>query len=188
MVAYTVYEPEIDTEDKLERAERMVFIKDGFNVFAAAAAPIWMLFNRMWIVFALYCAVATVFTVIVTTLGLPPAWVAFAQAAFNILIGFEADALKRWSLERSGWRMAGTVSGRTTAECERRFFDDWLPRQSVVRVGAGPVSGLADAGAPALGMAPAGAGSTALASGGGTSGGSKSGGFGWFSVAFAARA
>ena len=45
----------------------------------------------------------------------------------NLLIGFEADTLRRWALDRSGWRMLGSVSGRTVAECERRFFDGWLP-------------------------------------------------------------
>jgi hypothetical protein len=44
----------------------------------------------------------------------------------------EADTLRRWSLERRGWRTLGTVSGKKTAECERRFFDAWLPAQPIL--------------------------------------------------------
>ena len=51
----------------------------------------------------------------------------------NLLIGFEADALRRWALDRKGWQMLGSVSGRTVDECERRFFDGWLPSQPILR-------------------------------------------------------
>jgi hypothetical protein len=55
------------------------------------------------------------------------------------VIGFEADSIRRWSLERKGWNFVGTVVGRNAAECERRFFETWLPRQPVLRVpGSGP--------------------------------------------------
>ena len=56
--------------------------------------------------------------------------------ALNVLVGFEADTLRRWALERRGWHTLGTVSGKTATECERRFFDAWLPNQPILTAGA----------------------------------------------------
>jgi hypothetical protein len=63
--------------------------------------------------------------------------VGLAVLALNLLIGFEADTLRRWTLARRGWRTLGAVSGKTAAECERRFFDAWLPSQPIIAPGAG---------------------------------------------------
>ena len=55
--------------------------------------------------------------------------------AANIVIGFEASSLQRWTLSRRDWVETGTVVGRNRAECERRFFDGWLVDQPVLRRG-----------------------------------------------------
>ncbi|MEO1281221.1 MAG: DUF2628 domain-containing protein [Pseudomonadota bacterium] len=135
MVAYTVHEPPHSGGDRLDRAETLVFVKDGFNFMAALLTPIWMLVNRMWLAFGVYLAGMIGLGLLMSALGASDAWVALVQVAINILIGFEADSLKRWTLERKGWTSAGTVTGRNSTECERRFFEDWLPRQEVLRVG-----------------------------------------------------
>ena len=54
-------------------------------------------------------------------------WLGLAALALNLLVGFEADTLRRWALERRGWRTSAPSPGKTAAECERRFFDAWLP-------------------------------------------------------------
>jgi hypothetical protein len=59
-----------------------------------------------------------------------------AAFALNILIGFEADTLRRWGLERRGWHTVATVTGANAAECERRFFDSWLPTQPILAAGS----------------------------------------------------
>ncbi len=63
-------------------------------------------------------------------------WLGLAAFALNVLIGFEADTLRRWGLERRGWHTIGTVSGKTADECERRFFDGWLPNQPILAASA----------------------------------------------------
>ena len=75
-----------------------------------------------------------------------PSFLTLAGIALHLLIGLEAHALRCWSLDRRGWRMLGSVSGRSLAECERRFFEAWLPSQPVIAspsapvpTGAGPV-------------------------------------------------
>jgi hypothetical protein len=54
-------------------------------------------------------------------------WLALAFTLLHLLIGFEAGSLRRWTLDRKGWRYVASVTGRSTADCERRFFEEWLP-------------------------------------------------------------
>ena len=133
MLTFTVHEPPNPPADRVDRAEGLVFIKDGFAWLAVPFAPVWLLMHRLWwallawvgAVAALQLAqqfgVLTENTTGLMTLGL------------NVLVGFEAGTLRRWALDRKGWSMLGAVSGRTEDECERRFFDGWLPSQPILK-------------------------------------------------------
>ena len=35
--------------DRLDRAERLVFVKDGFSWLAACCPPLWLLANGLWL-------------------------------------------------------------------------------------------------------------------------------------------
>jgi hypothetical protein len=127
MLACTVHEPPDTPSDRIDRAEGLVFVKDGFSWMAALFTPIWLIVYRLWWPLLGY-VVASV------SLG------SLATLAVHLLIGFEADTLRRWSLGRRGWRTLGTVTGRTAEECERRFFDNWLPAQPVLAAPSGRAS------------------------------------------------
>jgi hypothetical protein len=45
----------------------------------------------------------------------------------SLIIGFEGNDILRWSLGRKGYALIASVAGRNRLECERRFFDAWLP-------------------------------------------------------------
>jgi hypothetical protein len=64
---------------------RTVMVREGFSWWAAIFPLFWFLAKRLWIVAALYFALAT---------------------------GFEARNLQRWTLERRGFRLMGVVQGR----------------------------------------------------------------------------
>jgi hypothetical protein len=64
----------------------------------------------------------------------------------NIYLGFEISTLKRWMLEQNGWQSLGVVTGKSIAECERRFFESWLPGQPIISSGTSGVSGNGTAG------------------------------------------
>jgi hypothetical protein len=137
MRTYTIHEHPSPVADRIERAERLVFVKDGFSWAAALLAPLWFLLHRLWWPLAAYVAVSAVFEIAQTTMSVDPGWLRLAAIALSLLIGFEADTLRRWGLERRGWRMIGTVTGVSAAECERRYFDSWLPTQPIL-TGPGP--------------------------------------------------
>ena len=132
MRTYTIHEHPSPVADRIERAERLVFVKDGFSWAAALFAPLWFLLHRLWWPLAAYVAISAAFEVAQTTMSVDRRWLGLAAFALNLLIGFEADTLRRWGLERRGWRMIGTVTGVSEVECERRYFDSWLPTQPIL--------------------------------------------------------
>jgi hypothetical protein len=137
MLTFTVHEPPNPPADRAERAESLVFIKDGFNWTAAIFAPIWLLAHRLWWPLLAFVVLSTGFELVKHVAGLDQQWVGLATLALGLLVGFEADALRRWALERRGWRTLGAVTGRTAIECERRFFEAWLPSQPIIAPGNG---------------------------------------------------
>ena len=48
MLTFTVHEPPDPPADRIDRAEKLVFIKDGFSWIAAVFGPLWMIFHRLW--------------------------------------------------------------------------------------------------------------------------------------------
>jgi hypothetical protein len=134
MITVTVHEPPSPPADRLDRADRLAFVKDGYNWLAAAWPPLWMLAQRLWIALLAYVVVAAALSLGLSALGLPATVTALVFLGLHLLIGLEADTIMRWNLDRSGWQVVGTVVGRNLAECERRFFDDWLPQQPIIRV------------------------------------------------------
>lgn len=130
VVAFTVHEPPEPAVNAVERAEDLVFVPDGFNWFAFLLAPIWMLVNRMWAVLLAYIGAVALLGVALAFIDPGSVWTAVANLALNLVVAFEADGLRRWTLARKGWRTVGTVSGASERECERRFFEQWLGQEA----------------------------------------------------------
>ncbi|MFN3744444.1 MAG: DUF2628 domain-containing protein [Hyphomicrobiaceae bacterium] len=133
MRVYTVHESRNPPSDRLDRAEALRFVRDGFSWTAAIFTPLWLLFRGFWLALIAYIVVVTVLALGLRTLGISDEMSSLFFLALHVLIGFEADTIERWTLRRNGWEMIGTVAGRDIVECERRFFDAWLPEQPLIR-------------------------------------------------------
>lgn len=133
MSLYTVHEPPHPAIDRIERAEEMLFLKDGFEWAAFAMAPVWLLMNRLWLGLALYVGAAAAIVAGAHALELDPGWISVAIVGLHAVLGYEAHALQVMDLERRGWVQAGSVLGASEPECERRFFESWLPTQAPLR-------------------------------------------------------
>ena len=48
MQTFTVHEPPNAPADRVDRAESLLFIKDGFSWGAALFGPLWLLAHRLW--------------------------------------------------------------------------------------------------------------------------------------------
>jgi hypothetical protein len=130
MSVYTVHEPPLRAGADAPDVERFAFVRDGFSWWAFLFAPLWMLRHRMWLVLIGYVVVVGLIEVPVKLSGAP----AFAASAIGILlgllVGLEAGSLRRFTLNRRGWKNLGVVSGDDLEDAERRFFDAWLQRKS----------------------------------------------------------
>lgn len=136
MITYTVHEPPQSPPDRIDRAQSLAFIKDGFSVWAAAFTPFWMMAHKLWLALAIYVAVAVLVEVGLWALGIGQQPAAIILGALHLIVGYEADTIRRWTLDRRGWRMIASVNGRNAEDCERRFFETWLPTQPVIRASA----------------------------------------------------
>ena len=164
MQTYTVYEKHDPPDDVEERAARLIFVKEGFAVWALMLPALWFLFNRLWWGLFLYLALSTGLTVALMQLNAGEAAIAWGGFFLNLIFAFEARDIYRASLERRDHVLAGVVSGRNLAECERRFLMEWLPQVRVQtdRQAVKAIAGTAEAkpatsgsGVPVIGMFPA---------------------------------
>jgi len=130
VTVYNVYEPpEGDDADTLARADKVTFVKDGFNWVALIVPVFWLLFQRMWIEFI---AVLVIIAGMQWAFGPGEAGrqvAGLVTLALTVLFAFEANNLRGWALQRRGYRFVGTASGRDRAEAERSFFTAWLKEQ-----------------------------------------------------------
>lgn len=89
--------------------------------------PLWLLFNALWFEFLIALAAGAALAYGLVLFGLTDPAPAIANLLLMLVIGFEGNSLLRWRLERKGYNFLAPVAGNTYEECERRFFDAWLP-------------------------------------------------------------
>ncbi|MEN2494413.1 MAG: hypothetical protein TECD_00311 [Hyphomicrobiaceae bacterium hypho_1] len=124
--SYTVHECPDPVIFRDKRADELVFVKDGFSLLAILLPPIWMLINRLWLIFAGYISSIFILCLFIIILDISSFLLAYFVFGLNLIIGFEADSLVRWTLNRRGWKQIAHITGLTIEECERRFYSYWL--------------------------------------------------------------
>jgi hypothetical protein len=138
MLTCTVHEAPDPPADRIDRAEQLAFVRDGFSWTAALFTPIWLMAHRLWWPLLAYVGAAGAIELVRQYELVDPVWPTLATLALGLLFGFEADTLRRWGLGRRGWVTVGSVTGRNAENCERRFFDMWLPTQPVLAPASTP--------------------------------------------------
>ncbi|MGC1778418.1 MAG: DUF2628 domain-containing protein, partial [Xanthobacteraceae bacterium] len=91
--------------------ERYVFVRDGFHWWAFLLTPLWMLRHRLWLVLVIYLVVTAAIDGLLRGLGCSVFLIMLTGVLISLLIGFEASTLRRYTLDRRGWRNVGVVSG-----------------------------------------------------------------------------
>jgi hypothetical protein len=120
MAIFTVLAPPAGDGDAATDPMKTVFVKDGFSWPALFFAVIWMIYRRMWLVLVLYVAVGLAAAFVAQRTGGDVA--GFALVLAHVLFALEANNLRRWTLERRGFRLVGVVEGRNIEEAEVRYF------------------------------------------------------------------
>jgi hypothetical protein len=120
MAIYTVLAPPPRDGDPAHEALDTAFVKDGFSWPALFFAVIWMIYRRMWLVLVLYVAVVAAAAFALSRTGGDVA--GFALLLVHFLFALEANNLRRWTLERRGFRLVGVAEGRNIEEAEIGYF------------------------------------------------------------------
>jgi hypothetical protein len=125
MAIYTVHlPPEATTQESV--AEKAVFVKEGFSIPGFVFTGFWLLLQKLWLPAIAYFLLFGMTIAAFQWLGLPRIAFGGVTALLALLIGLEGHEWIRARYARKGWTHAGTVSGPSLDECERRFFKDWL--------------------------------------------------------------
>ena len=102
----------------------IVLVKEGFSFPAFAFSWAWLLWHRLWIAAALWIALLIAVSLVAQNLfGAQGA--AVCSLALQLMLGFEANDIRRWTLARRGYHMAGLAGGGNLEEAERAFFAKW---------------------------------------------------------------
>lgn len=124
MATYLVFEP-ADGARTQANAERVVFLREKFSVFAFIFTPFWLLRYRLWLAFLVWLVAFGVITISGNLLGLGP-YASLAASFFpSLLFGLEAVNLRGRKLLRKGYRDAGVVIAEDLETAELRFFETW---------------------------------------------------------------
>jgi hypothetical protein len=118
---YTVHVPS-DAAGEAERADRTVFVRDGFNVWGFLFGWPFLLWHRLWAPFAAWLVLACAAALLWWALGLPTAPLALLAVVAHLFIGVEGNDLRRWALERRGYHPLDVVSAARREEAEYAFF------------------------------------------------------------------
>ena len=148
MAIYTVHAPRGVHAASGDAAERVVFVRDGFAWLALVFPLLWMLAHRMWLAFLGVLALSVALGLAGELLPRLGGAVMMVGFLMSLLIAFEANQLRRWSLGRKGYVQLGTVVADDIAAAERRFFEAWIAGGADSRGAAWPPPGAATPAAP----------------------------------------
>jgi hypothetical protein len=126
MAVYTVHQPPLRNDEASPNPDRFVFVRDGFHLWGFLLAPLWMAWNRLWLVLILYLSLTTVLEVGLRLIGTPAPARAFIAVLIALLVGMEAASLKRWTLARRRYKNVGVVVADDPETAERQFFAAWV--------------------------------------------------------------
>jgi hypothetical protein len=124
VATYLVFEP-VDGARTQANAERVVFLRERFSVFAFVFAPFWLLRHRLWLGFLLWLVLFIAITMIGNLLGFGPFSALAAMYFPAFIFGLEGVNFRARKLMRNGYKDAGVVIAEDLETAERRFFEAW---------------------------------------------------------------
>ena len=119
---FTVHYREEASGSLTGQAEDAILVKQGFSWPAFLFAPFWLLLKRMWIVLALFLALAGFVSALAAANWIPEDAAPFLGLGLHLLLGFEGNDLYRWTLARRRFKERAVVAAENRLAAERRYF------------------------------------------------------------------
>jgi hypothetical protein len=128
VTTYTIHEALVPPRELNRRADGVIFVKEGFSWWAFLAPVPWLLYQRLWLETLAYFLLAAIAVHLgMTYQAIGPLWAEITLFLLNLLLAFHANDLRRWAMARRGRPLVAVVAGTNYRDCERRFFEAWLP-------------------------------------------------------------
>lgn len=131
MHIYTIHEHPYGTVGAVRKLDlNLIFVREGFSWFAFFLLPIWALWHRLWLVAISLVFVSVLVTLIVVFAGFSAWFGGLLGFGLMLLVGFEANDLRRWTMKHRSWNLRGVVVGRGRDDAVLRYL-------SVIQVNQG---------------------------------------------------
>ncbi|HVL74210.1 MAG TPA: DUF2628 domain-containing protein [Beijerinckiaceae bacterium] len=153
MKTYTLHVPRDAFPGDAEALEKAVLVRDGFVWPAFFFNFIWFFYFRLWLSGLLVLVLTIALWAGLIALGVRPAAVLLSHVLFSILIGLEANSLRRWTLSRRGRPAVDVVAASDLVDAETKIFSRWLQGTGPGPAAARPRTGYRPAD-PVLGLFP----------------------------------
>lgn len=120
MATYVVLQPTEGDQDA--KAERTVFIRDGFAFFALILPFVWLLWHRRWFEAGLVL-LGGIALGYIGEISRFPATISVVTLLLSAFVALEGNHWRMAALERKGFRQVATVEADDAEEAEIRFFE-----------------------------------------------------------------
>jgi hypothetical protein len=97
-------------------------VASGFRWSAAIVPPLWLLWHRLWLGFALYMLFSILLGIALAVGDIADPAATAIGIAVSFLIGAGAADYRRWTLQRRGWRFGGVLRASDAAEAEALYI------------------------------------------------------------------
>ncbi len=125
MKIYTVHKPIVSSQDPLDQADELIFVREGFSWFAFLLPLIWLIYQKLWVELVVYFIIVMLFQSLILYFGVGESLSLYFTLFINLIFGFESNNIRRWNLDRADYQMVGSVCGRNQKESEIKFFSHW---------------------------------------------------------------
>ena len=122
-------------EEPFETAE---FVQEGFNIFAFIFNGFWMFYHKIWVSGIVIILLMGAIAALAPTFGFNPLSALVLRIGLQIMIGLEANDLRRKHLSKKGYIVSDVVAGSTLLDAQQRYFDRQFDpsRQVLARLAA----------------------------------------------------
>ncbi len=103
-----------------------ILVKDGFSWTALIFTPFWLMFHGMWLIFVMYIGVTFSFYALAEFRVISPDIIFWLNVSVSIIFAFEANFLRKWTLERKNYQRIGVSLGANIREAEVNFFSQFI--------------------------------------------------------------
>jgi hypothetical protein len=107
----------------LNPEKNLVVIKEGFSWLGFLFSGFWALAHGLWIAAAILFLGYGIITGVLMLFDAGPTVQLATNLGYSVIVGFLANDLRRWTLERHDYDLVSVVSGTGNDDAVRRFLN-----------------------------------------------------------------